>query len=111
MILVTCQSADLGGNQGSELLFTLRAAVQAFPGDDDLAFSLRCVLFLIRAGAAAAAQDDQQIQSRCIERNKPHILPAGSAIPYLSGQGREIDLRVTGAAEFKRYINIAPALH
>jgi len=55
MILVTWESADLGGNQGGKLFFTLRAAVRAFPGDDDVVFRLRFVLFLVGAGAAAAA--------------------------------------------------------
>jgi len=89
------QAADCVSNQEGKLLFTLRAAVQAFAGDDEVAFSLRFVLFLISTRAAAAAQYDQQIQSRCVERNKLYIIPAGSVMPYLPDQGGEVDLRVT----------------
>ena len=77
MILVTWEAADMSSNQGSKLFFTLRTAVQAFSGDDQVAVSLRFVLFLIGASAAAAAQYDQKIQCRCIGSNKLGILPGG----------------------------------
>jgi hypothetical protein len=50
------RAADPGGDQGSKQIFTLRAAVQTFTGDNEVAFSLRFVLFLIGARAAAAAE-------------------------------------------------------
>jgi hypothetical protein len=85
MTVLYC-SADFIGYEGSELFFTLQAAVQAFPGDDEVVFGLRCVLFPVSAGAAATAQYDQQVRPRCVERNKLDILPGGCELADLSGQ-------------------------
>jgi len=80
------EAADCGRNQEGELFFTLRAAVQAFPGDEEVVFGLRCVLFPVSAGTAAAAQYDQQVRPRCVGRNKLDILPGGCEPADPSGQ-------------------------
>jgi len=86
-----------------------RAAVQALAGNNEVTAGLGVVLFLIGTGTAAAAEYDEEVQSRGIRRRDLDILPVLREFAYLYCQGGQVDLGVTGAAELERNFNLGPA--
>ena len=68
------------------MFFAARAAVKALAGDDKAPAGLGFILFLIGTGTAAAAEYDQQVQSRGIRWRNLDVLPATRQFADLRGQ-------------------------
>ena len=60
-------------------------------------------LVFVRTGAQAAAEDDQQVDTRGIKGHDFDICPAGRMGFHPPGQSGQVYFRVAGPAELKRY--------
>jgi uncharacterized transporter YbjL len=74
------------GDKGCQVFFAARAAIEALAGDGKVLSSLGFILFLISTGTTAAAEYDQQVQSRGIRWRNLDVLPATRQFADLRGQ-------------------------
>jgi hypothetical protein len=71
------------GDEGCQVLFTARTAVEAGAGDDKVSKGLGFIVFFIGARAAAAAEYDEQVQSSSIRWCELNFLPVAGEYAHL----------------------------
>jgi len=76
----------LVGDEGCQVFFAARAAIKALAGDYKVPAGLGFIFFLIGTSTTAAAEYDEQVQSRGIRWCNLDVLPATRQFADLRGQ-------------------------